>query len=138
LGQLATDRQRLAVVRAASLLLAGEGDQGVEYLRLYLYRAGYPAPPARTLQQLTTGLMRLGWKTMPTCLLPPVSGSFFVQTTDTGEALRLGIVGVTHRATVDKEAPALRDWFLVAQAEEGRAERVTVESVSFWLVPPNG
>lgn len=135
---MATDRKRLAMVRAASLCLAGETETEraeVEFLCLYLHRAGFPAPPATTLKEFVDLLPRAGWRPTPTYFAPPQSGAFFVQATGQGEVARVGIVGGLEKPE-GINGPTGRDWFLAATHGEGRAERIAVSGVSFWLLLP--
>lgn len=104
---------------------------------LYLHKAGFLAPPAATLKELVDALPRLGWRPIPPYFLAPQSGAFFVQATGGGEVLRVGIVGGLERPQ-GVDGPAGREWFLVATNGEGRAERVDVGAVSFWLAAPIG
>ncbi len=107
------------------------------FLRLFLFEAGYPAPPAATPQDLVSQLPAGGWRPVPPFYLPPASGALFVVATGRGTVLRVGIVGGLERPE-GVDGPAGREWFLAAQAEAGRAERVMVDTVSFWLIPPPG
>lgn len=108
------------------------GGSDVDFLRLYLFEAGFPAPPAATLRELVERLPRLGWRPVPTLLAPLQSGSLFVVAE--GDTIqRVGIVSILHQAGVD--GPALRDYFIAATDQAARGEQVPLSSVSFFLLP---
>lgn len=112
------------------------GDSEVEFLRQVLHAAGYRAPLTNDLAGLVNALPLFGWAAPSPHFAPPQPGALFVQARGDGSVARVGLVGAVHRQRAEKDAPVLRDYFLVAAEGEGRAERVEVSTVSFWLLPP--
>ncbi len=123
-----SDPERWKRIEAAAQVMYPDG-AALAVVRLALAEAGIPAPPTNNLLEFVQGMLRYGFRPVPTCLATPLPGSLFVTCGPDREPTAIGIVAKLHK----QDGETQRDWFVQAASED---RKVSLASVEFFLLAP--